>query len=156
MKTYTLLRETIVAASLQDAFAFFQNPSNLARITPPWLNFQITSREPVQMRKGAEIEYRIRWLSLGIKWKTRITEYEPPFYFIDEQESGPYRYWHHQHTFKPAVMGTIVCDRVDYALPLGWLGRAVHWVLVRRQLNQIFDYRQQILSGIFASAPTAR
>lgn len=51
------------------------------------------------MRKGAEIEYTIRWLGVPIHWKTLIEEYDPPCLFIDRRETGPYTLWRHRHTF---------------------------------------------------------
>ena len=156
MKTYLLTRSMSVPVALQEAFEFFENPNNLARITPPWLNFRITSPEPIRMRKGAEITYQIRWLGLPVNWKTVITEYEPPFFFVDEQASGPYAYWHHRHDFKPTEYGALVSDTVTYALPFGPLGRAAHSMVVGKQLEEIFDYRQKALAEILTGAPTAR
>jgi ligand-binding SRPBCC domain-containing protein len=156
MKTYRFACSISLPVSLQEAFAFFENPHNLARITPPWLNFRITSRERIEMRKGAEIAYQIRWLGLPLNWKTVITEYEPPFFFVDEQARGPYAYWHHRHDFKPTEYGALVSDQVDYALPLGPVGWLAHRLVVRRQLEEIFDYRQTALAGILTGAPMAK
>lgn len=155
MKTYRLECSMSVPVSLQEAFAFFEDPRNLARITPPWLHFRITSPEPIVMRKGAEIKYQIRWLGLPFNWKTVITQYEPPFFFVDEQATGPYAYWRHRHDFKPSEYGALVSDRVDYALPLGLLGRLAHGLGVRAQLQEIFDYRQNALAGILTGQTTA-
>jgi ligand-binding SRPBCC domain-containing protein len=156
MKTYRLECSVTVPVSLREAFAFFENPQNLARITPPSLNFRIVSPEHIQMRKGAGIDYQIRWLGLPLKWKTTIAEYEPPFFFVDEQAAGPFAYWRHRHDFKPTEYGALVWDRVDYALPFGPLGRLSHRLAVRRQLQAIFDYRQNALAGILTGAPMAR
>jgi len=142
--------------SLQEAFAFFEDPHNLALIAPPWLDFRITSPEPIRMRKGAEITYRLRWLGWPLRWKTVVTEYEPPFFFVDEQVSGPYAYWRHRHDFKPSEYGALVSDLVDYALPFGSLGRLAHRVAVRRHLRDIFDYRQKALAGILMGAATVK
>jgi len=155
MKTYRLESSISLPVSLREAFAFFEDPHNLARITPPWLNFRITSPERIQMRKGAGIDYQIRWLGLPLNWKTVITEYEPPFFFVDEQAAGPYAYWRHRHDFKPTEYGALVSDRVDYALPLGPLGRLAHRLAVRAQLQEIFDYRQNALAGILNGQATA-
>lgn len=156
MKTYRFACSISLPVSLQEAFAFFENPHNLARITPPWLNFRITSPERIQMRKGAEIAYQIRWLGLPLNWKTVITEYEPPFFFVDEQAAGPYAYWRHRHDFKPTEYGALVSDQVDYALPLGPVGWLAHRLVVRRQLEDIFEYRQTALAGILTGAPMAK
>jgi ligand-binding SRPBCC domain-containing protein len=156
MKVYTLECEMLAPVAVRDAFEIFQDPYNLARITPAWLDFRITSDERVEVRKGAEITYRIRWAGIPLSWKTVITEYEPPFFFVDEQARGPYRLWRHRHTFRPTEGGTIVGDRVEYALPLGWLGRIVHRLIVRRQLQRIFAYRRQALTELLRGAPLSR
>ena len=135
--------------SLQSTFEVFESPYNLSKITPPWLNFQVVSEEQVEMRKGAEIDYVIKWLGLPMKWKTVIEEYQPPYLFVDRQEEGPYSLWRHQHTFVETSEGTRVGDRVDYALPLGGLGSIAHALIVKKQLLEIFDFRQKSLAKIF-------
>ena len=102
------------------------------------------------MRKGAEIDYKLSWLGIPLRWKTLITEYEPPFHFVDEMKKGPYSLWRHRHTFRPSPRGTVIEDRVDYALPLGPVGSVAHRFLVKRQVEEIFAYRQKALEGIFA------
>lgn len=129
----------------------FEDPYNLAKITPPWLNFRVTSAERVEMRKGARIDYLIRWLGLPIRWQSSITEYEPPHEFVDEQKRGPYVLWRHHHTFEETPEGTKVADRVDYALPFGPLGQLMHRLLVRRQLLGIFGFRQRELAKLFGT-----
>jgi ligand-binding SRPBCC domain-containing protein len=156
VKIYTLERETIVPVPVREAFAFFEDPYNLARITPPSLAFRITNTERVEMRRGAGITYQIRVAGVPLSWKTVIAEYDPPSLFVDEQAAGPYRFWRHTHTFRPTPAGTIVADRVDYALPFGWVGRMAHAVYVARQLRRIFDYRQQVLTDIFRGGSTER
>jgi len=131
-----------------EVFAFFEDPRNLARITPPWLNFRILNPESIRMRAGAEIDYVIGWLGLPMKWKTLIVTYDPPRLFIDEQARGPYALWHHEHTFEPTAGGVAIRDRVDYRLPLGVLGRVAHAVMVKRQLLGIFRYRQTAIARI--------
>src|SRR5690349_11053566 len=108
MKTYRLHSDMTVPVPLSEAFAFFEDPGNLARITPPWLDFRITSPERVPMRQGAEIAYRIKVAGLPLGWRTRIVEYRPPHSFLDEQISGPYRLWRHRHEFEAAPEGTRV------------------------------------------------
>ena len=156
MKIYILECEMPAPVSVRDAFEVFQDPHNLSRITPPSLDFRIVTPDPIEMRRGAEFDYEIRWAGIPLRWKTVITEYEPPFFFVDEQARGPYRYWRHRHSFRPTEGGTMVGDRVEYALPLGWLGRIAHRVAVRNQLERIFAYRQGALAEIMRGAPLSR
>ena len=149
MTVYTLECQMFAPVSLQEAFSVFENPYNLAQITPQWLKLKITTKEPVTMRKGAEIDYTLGWMGFAMRWKTLITEYEPPFLFVDEQIGGPYKLWRHTHSFLPCEEGTIVADRVEYALPLGVLGQVAHGLVVRKQLEEIFRFRQERLAEMF-------
>lgn len=128
---------------LGEAFTIFEDPYNLAKITPSWLKFVVTSKDRVQMRKGAEITYRIKWMGVPIHWKTIITEYQPPHLFVDQQAEGPYKLWRHRHTFEAVGNRTRITDHVEYSLPFGALGVATHSLMVRKQLLGIFRYRQQ-------------
>jgi len=147
VRVYTLKCELMAPVSMQEAFAVFQDPYNLARLTPPWLGFRIVT-QGVEMRQGAEMEYRLRWMGVPLHWKTVITEYEPPFYFVDEAVKSPYVLWRHRHTFRPTLEGTAVVDEVNYALPFGWIGRAAHTLAVGKQLERIFAFRQQAIAEL--------
>jgi len=142
----------LVSPSIAEVFAVFEDPYNLIRITPGWLNLKVTNPERVRMRKGAEITYRIRWAGLPMTWKTVITEYAPPDFFVDEQVEGPYRLWRHRHEFTAGAEGVLVTDRVDYALPFGRIGHAAHAVAIGRQLIGIFQYRQAALAQILGGS----
>lgn len=141
---YTLHRVQRVSTPLEETFDFFSRPENLARITPPWLGFRMVS-EDADMREGLTIEYRVRPLGFPQKWVSAITAYDPPYRFVDEQIHGPYARWHHEHRFEAADGGTRVTDTVTYALPFGPMGRLVHALFVRRQLESIFTFRQERL-----------
>src|SRR5688572_23820517 len=132
---YILQCEMKAPVSIEQAFSVFESPHNLSQITPEWLNFRITTPGTITIRRGAEIEYQIKWLGIPMNWKTIITAYEPPDSFEDFQAKGPYRVWRHRHTFRAIDGGTIVGDRVEYELPLGPLGRIANAIAVARQLR---------------------
>lgn len=125
-----------------DVFTFFAEPRNLAELTPRWLGLTIVSAPPV-MDAGAVLDYRLRWLGLPLRWRAFIREYDPPVRFVDVQLLGPYARWEHRHLFLDADGGTWIEDRVTYRLPLGPLGRAAHVLLVGRQLDAIWRYRER-------------
>lgn len=153
MHIYTLECELLSPRTLQETFSVFEDPYNLAKITPPELGFKVLTREKVVMRKGAEIDYRIYWNGLPMHWRTLITEYQPPFFFEDVEVKGPYSLWKHRHTFEECLEGTKVGDRVDYVLPLGPIGRLVHHLSVGKQLMRTFEYRQEKLAGLLGGEP---
>lgn len=151
---YTLDAEQVLPISQQEAWAFFSAPENLSTITPPDMDFKITSQLSHRMHAGQIITYSIRLLP-GIRrpWVTEITHVQDGCFFVDEQRFGPYAFWHHQHWFEPRGDATRILDRVTYKLPLGPLGRLLH-PLIRKQLIRIFTYRSVTLAGLFPAAAT--
>jgi ligand-binding SRPBCC domain-containing protein len=144
MAVHMLSREQELPTSPEDVFPFFGDARNLEAITPPWLGFRVVTPEPIEMAAGTLIEYRLKLHGVPIRWRTTIAVWDPPHRFVDVQLSGPYRMWHHTHDFAPGPGGggTLMRDTVRYALPFGPLGLIAHRLLVRRDLERIFDFRQ--------------
>ncbi len=146
-RIHVLERSQRLELPIERAFEFYADASNLERITPPWLDFRITTPGAIEMRPGALIEYRLRFRGVPVRWRTRIEDWEPPHGFVDRQLRGPYALWEHTHTFAPDGAGAVLIgDRVRYALPFGPLGLLAHSLLVRRDLERIFDYRGQAVA----------
>ncbi len=150
---YTLVREQWVPRPREEVFHFFAGAENLEAITPPWLKFHIVSPTPIEMDQGTEIDYQLSWGIVHLRWKTEITHWNPPHFFVDVQSSGPYRFWEHTHTFRDENHGTRMFDTVRYELPLGLLGRLAHALRVKRDLNRIFDYRSERIAERFTATP---
>ena len=129
-----------------EVFAFFGDAHNLERITPPWVKFAVLTPAPIVMRPGILIDYRIRIHGVPVRWRTEISAWQPPFQFVDEQRRGPYRLWHHTHTFEEREGGTLCRDRVRY-WPRG--GALMNWLFVRKDVERIFEYRRQRLMETF-------
>lgn len=154
MKLYRLYYRQSLPVDLQTCWEFFSNPANLRDITPASLDFRITSERPELMYAGMIISYRIRpvW-GLDATWITEITHVREPFFFVDEQRFGPYRFWHHQHHFRPIEGGVEMVDEVHYALPLGILGQLMNHLMVEGKLKDIFTYRRRVLEQRFGVFP---
>jgi len=155
MRTFLLERKQLIPRKPEDVFPFFEDPSNLDRLTPPGLRLRIQSSVTDKIKPGTEINYSLRWLGIPLRWRTVITRYRPPTEFVDTQVKGPYLLWHHTHTFRSVEGGTEMADVVRYQLPLGFLGSFVHTLVVRRQLERIFDYRAAAVSSIFEEQGSA-
>jgi ligand-binding SRPBCC domain-containing protein len=88
-----------------------------------------------------------------VRWDTLIQAWEPPHRFVDVQVRGPYRLWHHTHEVE-ALDGerSVMRDTVRYAIGFGPLGAAAHRLVVRRDLEAIFDYRAATVPDLLASS----
>ncbi len=146
MAEYILKRELTIDLPRAEVFDFFADAGNLERITPPELNFYIITPQPIDIRKGALIDYRLKLRGFPVTWRTEISLWEPPFRFVDQQLKGPYKQWIHTHTFTEIDTGTtLIEDEVRYRLPMEPLGDIAHF-MVRRELEYIFDYRQKAVA----------
>ncbi|MBK7229574.1 MAG: SRPBCC family protein [Ignavibacteriales bacterium] len=151
MKIYQYKTSQKLNISKNDAWNFFSNPTNLSKITPNWLSFQVTSSLPEKMYAGLIISYTVKpLLNIPSTWVTEITHVNEQNYFVDEQRFGPYKMWHHEHIFKEADDGNILMeDIVSYAVPFGYLGRIVNSIIISKKINEIFEYRRIVLEKMF-------
>jgi ligand-binding SRPBCC domain-containing protein len=142
--------EQVLPLTLADAWDFFSRPENLAEITPQNLSFEVTSPLPGRMYAGMIVNYRVRpFAGIVVPWTTEITHVVEPFFFVDEQRSGPYRLWHHQHRFAQLDGRVLMTDLVHYQLGFGPLAHYLAGGMVRRRLEEIFNYRRQKLCELF-------
>jgi ligand-binding SRPBCC domain-containing protein len=148
---YRLERVTLIPRGKKEVFAFFSEAHNLERITPPFLKFHVLTSGPIAMRAGTLIEYELTLHGLRMRWKTLIEEFVEGSHFVDVQLKGPYKVWRHRHDFEDVEGGTRMTDLVDYELPFGPLGQLARWLFVRRQVEQIFDYRNEVITREFGS-----
>lgn len=152
MNVHTLTREQHLGRPPEEVFPFFADARNLEAITPPVLRFRVVTPGSIEMAAGTLIQYRLRVRGLTVDWLTRIESWKPGVSFVDTQLAGPYRLWHHTHTFEQRSGGTLMRDVVRYALPLWPLGELAG-PLVRRELTAIFDFRRETVAGILEPDP---
>lgn len=139
---------------VEAVFPFFADAHNLEEITPAILGFEVLTPQPIEMRSGLILDYRLRVRGVPIRWRTEILDWDPPRGFVDTQVRGPYRLWHHRHTFEPIDNGTrTLCSDIVRYRPRGWLlAPIVNSQFVQRDVEMIFRYRFEKLAEKFGSA----
>lgn len=151
MAFYQFKQEQKINASIEEVWEFISSPKNLKKITPDYMGFDITSHDlPDKMYPGMIITYLIKPI-FGIKtpWMTEITQVQDLKFFIDEQRVGPYKLWHHQHFIEPIEHGVLMKDIVTYSPPLGFLGTIANKLIIRKKLQEIFEYRTMAINKKF-------
>ena len=147
---YQLKRTQFVKTDLQTCWDFFSSPKNLKEITPEYMGFDVLVELPEKLYEGLMIEYIVRpLLGIPMKWITEIKYVHDKQFFVDEQRKGPYKIWHHEHHFKEVEGGVEMTDIVSYEIPLGILGRIAHPIIVKKKLEEIFDYRFKRVDELF-------
>jgi ligand-binding SRPBCC domain-containing protein len=132
-----------------EVFAFFSDPTNLLRVSPPRLGLRLLAPPP-PMTAGATYDLGFTWLGVPFRWRVFMREYDPPFRFLDVQVRGPYARWEHRHLFLAESGGTTLEDRIVYRLPLGLLGNAAHALFVKRLLTRLWAHRRTMISDLLA------
>ena len=152
MKLYQLKSKQYLPISKSEAWEFLSDPTNLKVITPDHMGFDILDGADRKMFPGQIIQYNVKpFPGFSTKWVTEITHVQEGSYFVDEQRFGPYSLWHHKHFIKEVKGGIEMEDVIDYKIPFGLLGQMVHPFLVKKQLQQIFNYREQKLTSLFGN-----
>lgn len=151
MAEHILTRQLTLDLPIRKVFEFFADAGNLERITPPELNFNIITRQPIDVKQGTLIDYQLKLRGIPVKWRTEIAVWNPPYSFVDRALKSPYKQWIHRHTFSAiSETKTAIEDEVKYRLPLEPFGDVANW-FVRRELDYIFDFRQKIVKEILQS-----
>lgn len=153
MAVHTLQTRQVIGAARERVWAFFSNPRNLAKITPPGMGFSMDEAAlPERVLPGLMITHRLTPLfGIPLTWLTEITHVVEGERFVDEQRTGPYAVWHHQHDFHDLGGGrTEMVDTVTYVLPFGPLGELVHPWLVKPQLDRVFAFREKAVRELFS------
>ncbi len=147
---YQLKRTQLVKTDPETCWKFFCAPENLRVITPSYMNFRVLTETPAEIYEGLIIAYKVSpVLKIPLSWVTEITVVDRGVYFVDEQRQGPYKIWHHEHHFRKVEGGVEMTDIVSYSLPFGILGKFAHWLFVRKQLENLFEYRFRKVEELF-------
>jgi len=70
---------------------------------------------------------------------SRITGFDPPHTFTDEQVRGPFHSFRHVHTFQPTPDGTEMVDQVTFVAPFGPIGRLAERIALARHLRGLIE-----------------
>jgi ligand-binding SRPBCC domain-containing protein len=157
MSVNRLIYTQKISAAIEEVWDFFADPMNLVFITPQEMHMRITNEGTIgRLQKGMIISYKLfPFFDFPVKWSTRITHVDRPRGFEDEQEEGPYEFWHHRHVFKEVPGGVEVTDIIEYKIPFGLFGKMLDMLLIQSRLEYVFAYRRRKIGEIFGETQAA-
>jgi len=144
MRTEFFVHRSRIGASAAAVYAWHARPDALELLAPPGEHVKVIERIG-GIERGARIAMQFGRWPFSRRWVAEHQDYEVGCYFSDIQVSGPFAYWKHTHTFEPDGLAACVLeDRVEYALPLGFIGRWFAGKYVRNRLLKLFEYRHAV------------
>lgn len=137
------VKESVIAASVEEVFAFHERPNAFALLQPPWEQAEILL-PPRSLEVGTVVKLRTKLGPLWIDVVAQHVAYEKNVRFEDVMTRGPFAKWHHKHLFFAADGGCRLRDEIDFEPPLGVLGRLSAPFAVVPRLRRMFDYRHEV------------
>lgn len=135
-------------ASAQETFEWHVRPGALRRLLPPWDSATVVSGSgPTErLAVGARTTIRVGLGPVGIRWIAEIAELDQgATYFVDTQIKGPFNSWDHRHQIVVKGERSALTDHIEYALPMGFLGRTFGGGAVRKKLDRMFAWRHRVM-----------
>lgn len=153
MPTHKFERRVTVPVPVERLWEWHMAPGAFERLAPPWQRIEPVDL-PESPAEGARAVFRLRKGPFSIEWRAVLGPVEPPYRFVDTQESGPFGAWRHEHRFAAdGARPSVLTDSVTYALPaaLGWLPGVAK--PARGELERLFRFRHRRMSEDLARFP---
>ena len=141
-------RSVRLEASPAEVYAFHEDPRNITKISPPSLRVERVECS-VPARVGEEFRLKVVQFGLPLEWVGYWDEVVPGERLVDGARKSPFRHWRHHHLFRAEGAGTVMTDRVEYALPFGMFGRLLDATVMRIVFTVMFLARQRATRDYF-------
>ncbi|WP_260395606.1 SRPBCC family protein [Rhodococcus sp. KBW08] len=102
----------------------------------------VTSTGRPALEEGDEVSFTARHFGWRFSMTSRITQYNRPYSFTDEQVRGPFTAMQHEHVFDIQPGGwTRMHDRFTVTAPFGVLGHLALRLAVGPYLRRLLEQR---------------
>ncbi len=97
------------------------------------------------LQLGDSVTFRARHFGIWQTLSSEITEFKAPVYFCDVMQKGAFKSMRHEHYFQPNGTVTIMRDVFVFESPLGWLGKLVDALVLKRYLRRFLRERCSVV-----------
>jgi ligand-binding SRPBCC domain-containing protein len=77
----------------------------------------------------------------------KITQWNRPHFFVDEQESGDFTMMKHEHYFKAVENGTIMIDQFRFESPRGFIGHWANRLFLTNYIRKLLQERNAAIKS---------
>lgn len=131
-------------------FAWHERPGAFERLNPPWAPVRIVSQD-AGVKDGARVRIKVPLGPIQLAWDLEHRGYIAGQEFSDVQLRGPFSAWKHRHLVESTgTQSSRLTDAIEYAAPLGPLGKIANAVMIERDLKRVFKYRHEVLKNDLA------
>lgn len=105
----------------------------------------IAGRTTGLIELGETVTWRAKHLGVVQTLTSKITSFDFPNHFADEQVEGAFKSFKHDHFYTQKDGGTHVMDRFVYKSPFGWIGKLVDQLFLKRYMTEFLEIRNQTI-----------
>lgn len=135
--------------TVEQVFDLVARPEGIKKISPPEMGLYFTN-SPERYALGTKVEFKVQAMGLVREITHEVTAFNDPTSFIEEQISGPFQHWVHEHIFESREDGGCVAiDRIQFLPPGGVAGMIMTASKILANLEDGFDYRHEQLEQHF-------
>ncbi|GAB3533162.1 hypothetical protein GCM10027443_18190 [Pontibacter brevis] len=94
---------------------------------------------------GETVTWKAKHFGVWQHLTSKITEYDRPYFFVDEMVSGAFKRFRHEHHFSKIEEGTLMLDVFDYTSPLGFMGKMADWLFLKSYMTRLLSERDRVI-----------
>ena len=87
------------------------------------------------------VTWRAKHLGFTQELTSKITEFDAPFFFVDEMVKGTFKSFRHEHYLHEKSNKIIMKDIFEYKSPLGFLGKIADFLFLERYMRNFLIER---------------
>lgn len=91
------------------------------------------------------VTWRAKHFGVYHKLTSKITEFNPPHFFVDEMQKGAFNRFRHEHQFEEHNGITRMKDVFEYKSPFGVLGTLADWLILERYMRNLLLKRNLVI-----------
>lgn len=118
----TFRKSVTINVNKEKIFNFHLDTTNISVISPPFPKVLKVEMSEKPLKKGSKVSLEIDFLLFRQNWLIKISEVISGSLITDLQETGPFKFWEHNHRFTGEDGAVVMMDEIRFLPPFGIFG----------------------------------